>query len=80
MNLKELKNLLERNNVPREAYSLTGGLPNEAMCIGQNTEGVWEVYYSERGRKTGLKTHLDESDACADLIRKLQYSYIIQWP
>lgn len=80
MNLKELKNLLEENHVPTDEYSLKGGLPNEAMCITKNTEGMWEVYYSERGRKTGLKTYLNESSACEELIKKLQYSFPIQWP
>lgn len=40
--------------IPSHAYSLTGGYPNEAFCIGQNN-GKWEVYYSERGNKTSLK-------------------------
>jgi hypothetical protein len=63
MNSENLKQELERLNIPSSEYSLTGGLPNESYCIDFN-DGVWEVYYSERGCKTGLKTFEDESSAC----------------
>jgi hypothetical protein len=63
MNLKGLKQELERLNIPPSEYSLIGGLPNESYCIDVN-DGVWEVYYSERGNKTGLKIFEDENSAC----------------
>ena len=46
-----------------DAYSLHGGLPNEAFCIGM-IEGQWEVYYSERGNKSMLKIFQNEEQAC----------------
>jgi hypothetical protein len=36
MTLAELRNKLANSNVPNNAYSLTGGLPNEAYCIEES--------------------------------------------
>jgi hypothetical protein len=44
-------------------YALDGGLPNEAYCLAK-VDGKWEVYYSERGNKTGLKIFQKEEEAC----------------
>lgn len=50
-------------HVPKDMYSLNGGLPSEAYCINK-IEGYWEVYYSERGQKSSLKVFQTESEAC----------------
>lgn len=63
MNKNELKQKLISSNIPKDTYSLEGGLPNEAYCINQN-EDKWEVYYSERGQKSGLKIFDSEEEAC----------------
>jgi hypothetical protein len=63
MNREELKKRLIDEKIPRAEYSLDGGLPNEACCLGLN-DGKWEIYYSERGRKTGLKVFASEEAAC----------------
>ena len=55
--------MLQELNIPRDAYSLQGGFPNEAFCIGV-VNGKWETYYSERGNKTGLKSFENENEAC----------------
>ena len=48
--------------------------PNESYCIRQNN-GLWEVYYSERGQKTDLKKFDLESDACKYLLEKIKTGY-----
>jgi len=63
MNKNTLLNELENKLIPKDLYDLSGGLPNEAYCLNQNN-GVWEVYYSEKGVKSGLRTFNIESDAC----------------
>lgn len=63
MNIRDLKEFLLTNQVPEDAYSLDGGLPNEAYCISKEGN-QWEVYYSERGRKCGLVTFDTEDSAC----------------
>lgn len=63
MKIPELKELLIKQHIPKDAYSFKGGLPNEQYCLAYNgTE--WEAYYSERGRKSGLVFFDSESEAC----------------
>ncbi|UUO06706.1 TNT domain-containing protein [Blastopirellula sp. J2-11] len=71
MHLEELARKLEASNVPADMVSLVGGLPNEAHCIEQVADGTWRTYYSERGRRSGLKSFETEEAACEDLYRKV---------
>ncbi len=68
MTISDIREILIKQKVPRQAYSLDGGLPNEAYCINQ-IDGNWEVYYSERGVKSGLKIFASENEACKYLYR-----------
>ena len=63
MKLQELQEKLKNGNIRQDAYNIGDGLPNEAYCLNQ-VDGKWEVYYSERGEKTGLKIFEDEENAC----------------
>jgi len=63
MKKNELQQKLISENISLDMYSLNGGLPNEAFCLSE-INGIWEVYYSERGNKTGLKVFNKEEDAC----------------
>ncbi|WP_461077248.1 hypothetical protein [Spirosoma flavus] len=70
MNRQELANRLAITGIPADAYCLTGGLPHEAYCLNQTADG-WQVYYSERGSKTGLETFDTEREACLHLYNRL---------
>jgi hypothetical protein len=50
MNHAELELKLMERGVPKDAYSLSGGLPNEAYCLDHAVD-KWQVYYSERDRR-----------------------------
>ena len=63
MTLQDLKLELIKNGISDDAYSLNGGLPNEKYCINFSNS-LWEIYYSERGNKTGTKTFQHEKEAC----------------
>ena len=63
MTKDELRQRLIDENIQKDSYSLDDGLPNEAFCFAKNGN-VWEVYYSERGGKTGLKSFKTEEEAC----------------
>ncbi len=63
MNLMELEIELKKLEIPVNSYSLKGGLPNEAFCISSDNN-QWEIYYSERGNKTLLKSFQSEQEAC----------------
>jgi hypothetical protein len=63
MNLVELKELLQQHNVSKDMYVFDEEYPNESYCLRFNGHS-WEVYYSERGIKSGLKYFENESEAC----------------
>lgn len=51
------------------------GLPNERFCIVK--EDMWQVYYSERGKKAGQKLFETEEEACEYFYEKMKrYSTI----
>ncbi len=63
MKVFELEEKLNKLGIPKDTYSiLKGGLPNERLCIVK--EEKWCVYYSEKGRKSGLKKFQTETEAC----------------
>lgn len=71
MNVIELEKELNQMEVSDNLYSIMiGGLPNEKLCIVK--EDKWQVYYSERGRKSGLKIFETESEACEFFLRKMK--------
>ena len=76
MTIVELEKELNKIGVPNELYSLMiGGFPNEKLCIVK--EETWQVYYSERGHKSGLKVFDTETEACEFFLRKMKrYSTI----
>lgn len=63
MTKNDLRQKLFTENIPKDTYSLDGGLPNEVYCLNQNGN-KWEVYYSERGQKSGGKCFKTEDEAC----------------
>lgn len=70
----DLKKLLEEEKINPTLYSLEGGLPNEAFCLNKNSE-FWEVYYSEKGNKSGLKKFDTENEACKYFYKLILSSY-----
>ena len=63
MTILELEKKMKELGISEHRYSImAGGLPNERLCITK--EDQWQVYYSERGDKTGLKLFKTESEAC----------------
>lgn len=71
MTIIELQNILNELKIPKDLYSIMkGGLPNEALCITNDEK--WEVYYSERGRKSGLREFQNEEDACEYFLEKVK--------
>lgn len=72
MKIIDLEKELRELNISQEIYSiLKGGLPNEQLCLVK-CENNWEVYYSERGRKSGLKIFTDEESACNYFFEKVK--------
>lgn len=70
MNSIELKKILDERRVNPSAYSLVGGLPNEAYVLSKEC-GAWSVYYSERGIRTEEIRYPTETEACEALLKKI---------
>ena len=69
MTVEQLGKELEMMGIPNELYSImVGGLPNEKLCLAK--EEKWQVYYSERGNKSGLKVFETETEACEFFLKK----------
>jgi hypothetical protein len=63
MNREQLKRQLDTLRIDPTAYCLSGGLPNEQLVLNEGQNGIWEVYYSERGQKTSLRVFKSEESA-----------------
>lgn len=70
MNIEELENKIKEMNFPPDSYSLSGGYPNESLCISENN-GRWSIYYSERGLRTEEEIFSPESAACEAFLSRL---------
>jgi hypothetical protein len=73
MNVEQLKVLLHERGMHKDAVSFHHGFltSSEQYCIS-NEDGVWEVYYFERGNKNDLRRFVDEGCACAYLLAILE--------
>ena len=71
MTVDELKNKLDEIGVSQDLYSImVGGLPNEKLCIVKDE--MWQVYYSERGKRIGEKVFETEEEACEYFFGKME--------
>ena len=72
MNIKELQTMLENENVPKRYYLLDGnGIKEDKICL-ELFNDLWQVYYSERGKKYNLSAFQNESDACNEILQRLR--------
>ena len=76
MKKSELSKMLNELIIPTDAYSLSGGLPNEAYCISEKN-GEWEVHYSERGNMTNKKMFQCEDEVCGFFYNWIRRSFKI---
>lgn len=75
MRVTELREVLNKMGIDKMAYSINSvEYPNEAYCIFWNGS-EWEVYYSERGQKSGLKKFTNEDEACNFFVDKFESSW-----
>ena len=76
MNLNELANALELIGIRSEVVAL-GNHTEMRWCVEQADDGVWEVYWRERGNKIELVRVANESAACTQLLGRLAYSQLL---
>lgn len=62
MNIRQLEDELQRLGIPASLYSI-GVDRDEALCL-LGEEGLWQVFFSERGSRQELRKFRDEDEAC----------------
>ncbi len=73
MDLVELKDKLNRSNVPHRWYSLNDGLKPDACILFKNYSG-WEFFYlDEKGDRHDTRMFAKEEDAYEYLWKKMKY-------
>jgi len=70
MNRTGLHELLDREGVDPDAYSLEGARRDECLILEVGAGG-WCVYYSERGLRSGERHFETEDDACEEMAQML---------
>lgn len=69
MTLREAVDRL-RNAGGLDSFYVTGGGPGTGECVGVEPSACgWSLYYSERGRKSPMRTGLDEAAAANALLQ-----------
>jgi hypothetical protein len=65
MNVNNLKYELDCAGVSPREYGLDGNnFPGDQMVLGEQSNGIWEVFYTERGYRSELVSFKSESAAC----------------
>lgn len=70
-NREELEALLDREGVDPDAYSLTGGVPEDRYCLDQLPGGRWTTYFAERGMRQDEREFDFEAAACKALAERV---------
>jgi hypothetical protein len=65
MNVDELKRELGNAGVNPREYAINGNdFPGDQFVVGLDSNGVWEVFYTERGYRSERMNFKSESAAC----------------
>lgn len=73
MNKYQLERILEDEGIPSYLYNLYDtGRHDERLCLEKTKNGMWQVYFSERGRKTSVVEFNSEDEACKYILKELK--------
>ena len=67
MNISDIGHEMAILNIPSNAFSIGDPTQGESLCIGEKN-GCWEVFYYERGIKTGPRVFKEEHEACENFL------------
>ena len=77
MNISDIGHEMAILNIPSNAFSIGDPTQDESLCIREKN-GHWEVFYFERGIKTGLRIFKEEHEACCNFLSTIK-SWFIQF-
>jgi|KBSMisStandDraft_5_1062788.scaffolds.fasta_scaffold173685_2 hypothetical protein len=72
MDRESLKRALQIEKICPTAYDLAEGTPENESYVIRESFGVWNVFYSERGREIGKREFYSEAEACQYLLETLR--------
>jgi hypothetical protein len=64
LNIRALKDALERANIDERFVSLDGSARDESLVLEHDPVTGWRVYFSERGQRNGERIFRSEDQAC----------------
>lgn len=67
MNISDIAHEMAILSIPSNAFSIGDPTQDESLCIREKN-GRWEVFYYERGIKTGLRVFKEEHEACENFL------------
>ena len=73
-NVLELRRALEKAGVQAGWYSFESDGPGEIFRLEAATDAegpIWNVYYAERGQRSGVSTFRSEAQACQQLFARI---------
>jgi hypothetical protein len=76
VNLQALGTALDAMGIEPRVVAL-GARDEQCWCVLPDADGVWEVYWLERGQKNHLVRLPTEDAACELLLGKLAYSELV---
>jgi hypothetical protein len=76
VNAEELESAIVRIGIPDRTVAVNGWAEN-AWCVARDEDGMWEVYWRERGNKIELERFASENQACSYMLGRLTYSQIL---
>ena len=70
--IDEFGERLWRAGIPRDAFSLEGGMPDETLVLDRLPGGRWSVYFSERGERKGEREFAFLDNALQEIADQLK--------
>ena len=75
MNISDIAHEMAILSIPPNAFSIGDPTQDESLCIREKN-GCWEVFYYERGIKTGLRVFKEEHEACCNFLSTIKFWFI----
>lgn len=73
MNVKELKEILEKEKIPSKWYSINSYLGSDTYILREVESNYWEFFYMDErgGQNNDLHIFGNENDACEYMLKCL---------
>ncbi|WP_067781421.1 hypothetical protein [Actinomyces vulturis] len=73
MNIQALKNLIDLHSKFRQSYSINEGIKENALILNKDENGLFCVFYFERGEIQWCKKFSSEDEACDFFLAQFKF-------